>query len=90
MAALLGEMRQLSGEVYANGAVAFVPQTAWIPNDTLRNNVCFGRPYDEQRYKEVCIPLLLTVYSSMCSLRFFSIQWCLYILRSVRCALAYM
>jgi ATP-binding cassette, subfamily C (CFTR/MRP), member 1 len=55
MAALLGEMRQLSGEVYANGDVAFVPQTAWIPNDTLRNNVCFGRPYDELRYKEVHI-----------------------------------
>jgi ATP-binding cassette, subfamily C (CFTR/MRP), member 1 len=62
MAALLGEMRQLSGEVYANGKVAFVPQTAWIPNDTLRNNVCFGRPYDESRYREVRMYVFIHTY----------------------------
>ncbi|CAM9778040.1 unnamed protein product, partial [Phaeothamnion confervicola] len=54
LAALLGELHLLSGAVsMAAGGVAYVPQTAWIPNDSLRNNICFGRPYDEERYEEV-------------------------------------
>ena len=30
--------------------VAYVPQTAWILNATLRDNILFGRPYDAERY----------------------------------------
>lgn len=43
----------MSGDIYAAGALAYVPQTAWIPNDTVRNNVLFGKPYDEAKYEEV-------------------------------------
>lgn len=53
LSALLGDMKHVSGNVYAAGALAYVPQTAWIPNDTVRNNVLFGKAYDEDKYRRV-------------------------------------
>ncbi|KAF8175919.1 P-loop containing nucleoside triphosphate hydrolase protein [Mycena galopus ATCC 62051] len=35
------------------GSVAYCPQGAWIQNATLRDNVLFGRPWDEERYWRV-------------------------------------
>ncbi|GAA6039699.1 hypothetical protein JCM8097_001359 [Rhodosporidiobolus ruineniae] len=32
---------------------AFVPQQAWLQNTTLRNNITFGLPYRERRYRAV-------------------------------------
>jgi len=40
-----------------NGAVAYVAQQAWIRNASIRDNILFGRPFDEERYAltlEVC------------------------------------
>ncbi|KAE9991311.1 hypothetical protein EG327_000152 [Venturia inaequalis] len=34
-------------------AFAYVSQQPWIENATLKNNVLFGLPYDEQRYNQV-------------------------------------
>jgi ABC-type multidrug transport system fused ATPase/permease subunit len=34
-------------------AVAFVPQIPWIENCSLRDNILFGLPYDEDRYQQV-------------------------------------
>ncbi|ORX93279.1 P-loop containing nucleoside triphosphate hydrolase protein [Basidiobolus meristosporus CBS 931.73] len=48
--ALLGEMHRYSGSVHAYGSLAYVAQSAWILNDTVRNNILFGRPYDKERY----------------------------------------
>ncbi|KAI0783557.1 P-loop containing nucleoside triphosphate hydrolase protein [Abortiporus biennis] len=48
--ALIGEMRRTAGMVRFNGTVAYCPQSAWIQNATVRDNICFGRPFDEQRY----------------------------------------
>lgn len=53
LSALLGDMRHVSGDVYATGSLAYVPQTAWIPNDTVRNNILFGKVYDEARYRRI-------------------------------------
>lgn len=50
--AILGEMRKSDGQVFLEGSVAYVAQTAWIFNDTLRNNVLFGKEYDEELYKK--------------------------------------
>lgn len=33
--------------------MAYVPQQAWILNETLRNNILFGRPYEKQWYNKV-------------------------------------
>ncbi|KAJ6454129.1 ABC protein [Mycena sanguinolenta] len=35
------------------GSVAYCPQGAWIQNASLRDNVLFGRPFDEERYWRV-------------------------------------
>ena len=31
----------------------YVPQQAWLLNDTLRNNILFGSEYDNEKYNEV-------------------------------------
>ena len=33
--------------------MAYVAQQAWIQNATVRDNILFGRPYDEGRYEAV-------------------------------------
>ncbi|KAI0564144.1 ABC transporter [Gracilaria domingensis] len=50
--AILGEMRKVQGSVSLEGKVAYVAQTAWIFNDTLRNNIIFGKEFDERLYKK--------------------------------------
>uniref|UniRef100_A0A4W3ID60 ABC-type glutathione-S-conjugate transporter n=1 Tax=Callorhinchus milii TaxID=7868 RepID=A0A4W3ID60_CALMI len=35
------------------GSVAYVPQQAWVLNDTLRGNVLFGKELEEARYQKV-------------------------------------
>ncbi|KAG1887345.1 ABC protein [Suillus subluteus] len=47
---LIGEMRKVSGHVSFSGRVGYCPQTAWIQNTTLRDNITFGQPFEEDRY----------------------------------------
>lgn len=42
------------------GSVAYVPQQAWIQNATLRDNILFGKPYSEQKYRCVLEACALT------------------------------
>jgi len=51
--AMIGEMHKVSGEVSYKGRVAYIPQQAWLRNATLKENILFGEPLDEQRYKHV-------------------------------------
>ncbi|XP_063347264.1 ATP-binding cassette sub-family C member 2-like [Pelmatolapia mariae] len=53
MSALLGEMYSTKGFINIRGSLAFVPQQAWIQNATLRDNILFGSPHEEKRFKEV-------------------------------------
>eukprot|EP00466_Bigelowiella_natans_P015206 jgi/Bigna1/46166/estExt_Genewise1.C_20256 len=39
--------------------VAYVPQTAWILNATVRDNILFGSPYDKKKYKETVVACAL-------------------------------
>ncbi|KIO14761.1 hypothetical protein M404DRAFT_118392 [Pisolithus tinctorius Marx 270] len=50
---IIGEMRKVSGHASIGGRVAYCSQTAWIQNATLRENVLFGQPFDEERYWRV-------------------------------------
>ncbi|KAJ3391487.1 hypothetical protein HDU84_005862 [Entophlyctis sp. JEL0112] len=58
LSALLGEM-YVHGDggavpaVTVRGTIAYVPQTPWIVNATLRENIVFGSAYEERRYREV-------------------------------------
>ncbi|CAL1711021.1 unnamed protein product [Somion occarium] len=51
--ALIGEMRRTRGEAHFSSSVAYVPQTSWIMNATLRENILFGRDDDEERLQEI-------------------------------------
>ena len=41
LSGLLGEMHKHSGTINLNGQTAYVPQQAWIQNQTLKNNIIF-------------------------------------------------
>ena len=57
--ALLGELHYLPAgpDSWCNlprgGGVAYAAQESWVQNETIRNNILFGSPYEEQRYKNV-------------------------------------
>ena len=42
------------------GSTAYVPQQAWIQNDTVRENILFGKCYDPKRYHKVIDSCALT------------------------------
>jgi ABC-type multidrug transport system fused ATPase/permease subunit len=48
-----GEMERVRGRVQVHGRVAFVPQQAWIQNQTVRHNIIFDRKFDEYFYGRV-------------------------------------
>ncbi|KAJ3181536.1 hypothetical protein HDU85_003477 [Gaertneriomyces sp. JEL0708] len=59
--ALLGELKPIAGKTYFPcKSTAYVPQTPWLINATIRDNILFGTPYDKARYQEVieCCALL--------------------------------
>jgi hypothetical protein len=39
-------------EWIVQGVCAYVPQTAWLQNASIRENILFNLPYDEKRYQE--------------------------------------
>ena len=51
--AMLGEMERHRGDARLQGSIAFVPQIAWMQNETLKNNILFGAPEDPHRYRDV-------------------------------------
>lgn len=48
---ILGEIPKLQGSVEVSGRVAYVAQSAWIQTGSVRDNILFGLPYDEGRYR---------------------------------------
>ncbi|PJF19609.1 ATP-binding cassette transporter YOR1 [Paramicrosporidium saccamoebae] len=51
--ALVGELKAISGKVTFGGSVAYCPQQAWIRNASVRDNILFGMPYDENKYSSI-------------------------------------
>ncbi|GAA5840283.1 hypothetical protein JCM9279_002335 [Rhodotorula babjevae] len=66
--ALLGEMTCVSGVVHLRkgsagsdldsstglyDGVAYAAQLPWLQHDSIRNNILFGSPYEEERYQQV-------------------------------------
>ncbi|KAJ7284355.1 multidrug resistance-associated ABC transporter [Mycena rebaudengoi] len=51
--ALIGEMRRTAGTVVFGGTTAYVPQSAWIQNATLRENIVFGQEDDEEKFRQI-------------------------------------
>ncbi|KAI0685987.1 hypothetical protein BC835DRAFT_1420713 [Cytidiella melzeri] len=42
------------------GGVAYAAQESWVQNDTIKENILFGSPFDEERYKKVIYQCGLT------------------------------
>ncbi|XP_035826503.1 multidrug resistance-associated protein 1 [Aplysia californica] len=53
LSAMLGEMHRIRGYSNINSSVAYVPQSAWIQNNTLRGNILFGKRFDSSFYRSV-------------------------------------
>ena len=54
--AILNNLDILNGQnkkIILNGSIAYIPQKAWILNDTMRNNIIFNSPYNEQKYEKI-------------------------------------
>ncbi|KAI0677672.1 hypothetical protein C8Q78DRAFT_1003851 [Trametes maxima] len=57
--ALLGELHYIptGPDAFVNlpraGGVAYAAQESWVQNETIRDNILFGAPYDEERYNKV-------------------------------------
>ncbi|KAJ7461221.1 multidrug resistance-associated ABC transporter [Mycena latifolia] len=51
--ALIGEMRRTAGTVNFGGSLAYAPQTPWIKNATLRQNIIFGQQEDEEKFRQI-------------------------------------
>ncbi|KAJ1764709.1 hypothetical protein LPJ74_006591, partial [Coemansia sp. RSA 1843] len=47
------EIIELSGEERAIYDIAYVAQESWLRNATIRENILFGEPYNQERYEEV-------------------------------------
>ncbi|KAF4617819.1 hypothetical protein D9613_006245 [Agrocybe pediades] len=57
--ALLGEMHFIPSQANSwfnlprEGGVAYAAQESWVQSSTVRENILFGSPYEEERYKQV-------------------------------------
>ncbi|KAI9189695.1 Transporter of the ATP-binding cassette (ABC) [Blastocladiella emersonii ATCC 22665] len=51
--ALFGEMNHLGGSMSMPHSVAYVPQQAWLQNDSIKGNILFGASMNRNRYNKV-------------------------------------
>ncbi|KAI5303539.1 hypothetical protein KEM56_007439, partial [Ascosphaera pollenicola] len=58
--ALLGDLYKRNGEVIVRGKIAYVSQSAWIMNASVRDNIVFGHRWDQELYNTTveCCALL--------------------------------
>ncbi|KAB2598731.1 ABC transporter C family member 10-like [Pyrus ussuriensis x Pyrus communis] len=52
LAAILGEIPNVRGNIQVFGKTAYVSQTAWIQTGTIQENILFGSLMDTERYRE--------------------------------------
>src|SRR5258708_367403 len=50
---ILNEIPITSGSVKVNGSIAYASQESWSFNSSIRENILFGKTYDEKWFKEV-------------------------------------
>ena len=60
ISAMLGEMNIISGSANTSGKIAYVPQQAWMQNETVKNNITFGKKFNNTLYKKVIESCALT------------------------------
>ncbi|CAC5413633.1 ABC transporter C family member 5,Canalicular multispecific organic anion transporter 1,Multidrug resistance-associated protein 6,Putative uncharacterized protein YKR104W,ABC transporter C family member 8,Multidrug resistance-associated protein 1,Cystic fibrosis transmembrane conductance regulator,ABC transporter C family member 12,ABC transporter C family member 14,Canalicular multispecific organic anion transporter 2,ABC transporter C family member 7,Putative ABC transporter C family member 15,ATP-bindin len=53
ISSILGEMEKTKGKVQVKGSIAYVTQEAWIQNMTIKENILYGKQYDEKMYRKI-------------------------------------
>nr|CTP81282.1 BMA-MRP-7 [Brugia malayi] len=53
LSAILGEMEKLKGCIGVSGQIAIVSQEPWIQNSNLRDNVLFGKQFNQKYYDKI-------------------------------------
>ncbi|PIO67444.1 ABC transporter, ATP-binding protein [Teladorsagia circumcincta] len=57
---IIGHMYPVNGELEIGGTFAYVPQTPWIQNATVQENILFGSAMNSQRYYKAVSSCQLT------------------------------
>jgi len=66
LSAMLGDLWKVKGEVVLHGNVAYVAQSSWVMNASVRENIVFGYRWDPQFYdKTVKACALLEDFASL-------------------------
>lgn len=53
LSAIMGELYKREGSLTVYGDISYVPQQAWIVNATVRENILFGKPFDQEKYDRI-------------------------------------
>ena len=56
----MGELPLTGGSVEANGLMAYTSQEPWVFGGTMRDNILFGEPFEEDWYNDVTEVCCLT------------------------------
>ncbi|XP_063966914.1 ATP-binding cassette sub-family C member 4-like isoform X1 [Lytechinus pictus] len=51
--AMMNELPTQTGDVIMSGRIAYTAQQPWVFSGTLRDNILFGKKFDQDKYKEV-------------------------------------
>ncbi|GAB9468896.1 Abc transporter c family member 2 [Globisporangium polare] len=51
--ALLGEMKRTHGALAVNGTISYVSQESWIRNASVKENILFEAPFNQELYEQV-------------------------------------
>ena len=53
--AILGNMKSTNPDssIIINGSISYISQVPWISNNTVKQNIVFNYPFDEERYNQV-------------------------------------
>lgn len=50
---LVGEMRKTAGDIIISQNLSYAPQTPWIMNATVQDNILFYKPYNEEKLDKI-------------------------------------
>ena len=50
LSAIVGEVSNTRGNISCRGSIVYVPQIPWVFSGTIRENILFSQPYDEDTY----------------------------------------
>ena len=51
--ALLNEMPHITGGIDIKGSIFYVSQEPWLFPASLQENILFGKPYNEEKFKKI-------------------------------------